>query len=142
MSLSRRKFLKGAISLPAISTDGSSIFASPRIFFVELNKFKRVRPGDPLWPSPKKWEQLNKAVNGNLVKIESPLVACKSSNDKAACTELFKNLKIHILSAIILRLLNHPDCLMRGDLSQVYMLLLPGPQPMLLPLLILPGTII
>ena len=93
MSLSRRRFLKGAILLPAISTGGSSIFASPGIFFEEPNKFKRVRPGDPLWPSPKKWEQLNKAVNGNLVKIESPLVACKSSNDKAACTELFKNLK-------------------------------------------------
>ena len=92
MSLSRRKFLKGAILLPAISTGSSSIFASP-VFFDKSNKFKRVRPGDPLWPSPEKWEQLNKSVNGNLVKIESPVTACKTSAGNAACNDLFKNLK-------------------------------------------------
>jgi hypothetical protein len=40
----------------------------PENIFENPNKFSRVRPGDPLWPSPEKWEQLNKAVNGNLGK--------------------------------------------------------------------------
>jgi len=93
MSLHRRKFLKGAILLPAIASGSSSIFASPENIFENPNKFSRVRPGDPLWPSPEKWEQLNKAVNGNLVKIESPLAACKISQSTASCNEVFKNLK-------------------------------------------------
>jgi len=93
MSINRRKFLKGAILLPAISLGNSSLFASTEKFFEKSKKFKRVRPGDPLWPSEEKWEQLNKSVNGNLIKIESPLTACKASTDKAACDELFRNLK-------------------------------------------------
>ena len=67
MSQNRRKFLKDSILLAAISTRSSSIFASP-VFSEKSSKFKRVRPGDPLWPSPDKWEQLNKEVNGNFIK--------------------------------------------------------------------------
>src|SRR6476646_4491202 len=92
MSLNRRKFLKDSILLAAISTRSSSIFASP-VFFEKPRTFKRVRPGDPLWPSPDKWEQLNKAVNGNLIKLESPLASCKTSSGKSTCDDLFKNLK-------------------------------------------------
>lgn len=88
MPLSRRKFLQGAILLPGIPTISSSIFASPQI-----KKLKRVRPGNTLWPSPQKWEQLNKTVNGNLIKVESPLAACKTSRGNVACEQLFKNLK-------------------------------------------------
>jgi FAD/FMN-containing dehydrogenase len=89
MTINRRKFLRGAILLPAISMGSSVLFASPWKYFEETNKLKRVRPKDALWPSPEKWEQLNKAVNGNLIKVESPLAACKT----AACDELFRNLK-------------------------------------------------
>jgi FAD/FMN-containing dehydrogenase len=93
MPINRRKFLKGALLLPAIASGSSSIFTSPVNIFERPNKFSRVRPGDPLWPSPEKWEQLNKAVNGNLVKIESPLTACSISQNTASCDEVFKNLK-------------------------------------------------
>jgi FAD/FMN-containing dehydrogenase len=89
MQLKRRKFLKGAILLPGIST---SILKSLEIFFENPNKFRRVRPEDPLWPSLEKWEKLNRVVNGNLIKIESPFIACKIQGD-AACKEFFKNLK-------------------------------------------------
>src|SRR5689334_20351859 len=93
MSINRRKFLKGAILFPAIASGSSSIFASPGELFESTPVFKRVRPGDSRWPSPEKWEQLNKAVNGNLVKIESPLVVCRSTPNGPACDELFKSLK-------------------------------------------------
>ena len=58
-----------------------------------LFPFHRVRPGDTLWPSEKKWKKLNAAVNGSLIKIESPLDVCKTDSGGAACGEVFKNLK-------------------------------------------------
>ena len=92
MSLNRRKFLQGSILLAAIVTRCFSLFASPA-FLKKSSKFQRVRPGDPLWPASGKWEQLNKAVNGNLIKIESPLASCKTSATSSVCDDLFKNLK-------------------------------------------------
>ena len=92
MSLHRRKFLKNSLLLAAISTRSSSIFASP-VFFERSSTFKRARPGDPLWPSPEKWDQLNNAVKGNLIKLESPFASCKTSSGKSTCDDLFKNLK-------------------------------------------------
>ncbi len=92
MSLNRRKFLKDSILLAAIATRTSSIFASP-VFLKKSSTFKRVRPGDPLWPSPDKWDQLNNAVKGNLIKLESPLASCKTSSGESTCNDLFKNLK-------------------------------------------------
>ena len=93
MSINRRKILKGAILLPILPIGGSSIFAFSENFFEKSYKFNRVRPGDPLWPSDEKWEQLNKAVSGNLAKLESPLVSCQTSAGNVACDDLFKNLK-------------------------------------------------
>ncbi len=101
MSINRRKFLKGAILLPGISMGSSSLLAFSDNLLNEPNKYNRVRPKDALWPSPQKWEQLNKAVNGNLIKVESPLAACKTTAGNAACDELFRNLKIPILLVII-----------------------------------------
>lgn len=93
MSINRRKFLKSAILLPGISTGSSSIFASTEIFSERLNKFKRVRPGDPGWPSEETWQQLNKLVKGNLIKLQSPLAACKAAPDSSSCNEMFRSLK-------------------------------------------------
>lgn len=93
MPLSRRKFLKGAILLPSLSVGGSFLYGSTGDIFGQSKKIKRVRPGDALWPSLEKWNQLKAAVNGNLVKIESPLNACKISADNVACTEFFTSLK-------------------------------------------------
>lgn len=93
MSINRRKFIKGAILLPAVSIGTSSIFAFPEKTFRKAGQFSRVRPGDARWPLQDSWEQLNKAVNGNLVKLESPLAACNVSADSEACKEVFKGLK-------------------------------------------------
>ena len=92
MSIQRRKFLKGALLLPTISFIDLSIFSVEDV--VEASeKFSRVRPQDSRWPAAKDWEHLKTAVNGNLVKIESPLAACTTSTGKAACDEVFKSLK-------------------------------------------------
>ena len=36
----------------------------------------RSRPGDSGWPAEDRWEALNRAVGGRLIKVQSPLVAC------------------------------------------------------------------
>jgi len=54
--------------------------------------FKRVRPGEPGWPSEAKWQELNARVGGKLIKVTTPLDACKGA-DKAACDAVFKGFK-------------------------------------------------
>ncbi|MEO5681587.1 MAG: FAD-binding oxidoreductase [Chitinophagaceae bacterium] len=93
MPIHRRKFLKGVILLPGISVGSASLFAARQEYTDQSTTFKRVRPKDAGWPSKDKWAQLNKAVNGNLVKLESPIAACTTAADKKACEELFSNLK-------------------------------------------------
>lgn len=90
--MKRRKFIKGAVAVPLLQMAGTSLLS-----FVDHQIdppiFKRVRPGDPGWPSPEKWNELNKKVNGNLIKLESPLSVCKTSPHGSACNEVLKELK-------------------------------------------------
>ena len=53
----------------------------------------RVRPGDPAWPSDATWDQLNREVEGRLIKVRSPLAACVGASSDAACAQVFKELK-------------------------------------------------
>jgi FAD/FMN-containing dehydrogenase len=53
----------------------------------------RSRPGDPGWPAEDRWEALNRAVGGRLIKVQSPLVACLGDASSAECELLFKSLK-------------------------------------------------
>jgi len=53
----------------------------------------RTRPGDPGWPTPARWQQLKDQVGDALVPVRSPLLACTTSHDEAACALLFKSLK-------------------------------------------------
>ena len=93
MPFSRKKFLKSIILVPAFSSVSSFLFASAENIFTQLNKLSRVRPGNPLWPSVQKWNRLDSEVNGNLIKIVSPLTECRKSAPDAACADLFRNLK-------------------------------------------------
>lgn len=93
MSVNRRNFLKSALLLPAVTLSASSLLALTKSSIGKQTPFKRVRPGDAAWPSVESWEQLKTAVNGNLIKLESPLAVCKASADSEACKDVFKNLK-------------------------------------------------
>jgi FAD/FMN-containing dehydrogenase len=53
----------------------------------------RVRPGDPGWPSDAAWEELNRQAQGRLLKVQSPLIACRDAPSSAACAQTFKELK-------------------------------------------------
>ena len=43
-----------------------------------------VRPGDPGWPPNAVWEELNLQVEGRLMKVQSPLIACFDAPSSAA----------------------------------------------------------
>src|SRR5579872_5832848 len=80
----RRDVMKfaGAFSLMAADAGAQSGAAS----------FRRVRPGDPGWPTDVQWQDLNAKVGGHLTQVTSPLDACKGA-DKAACDAVFKGFK-------------------------------------------------
>ena len=71
----RRDLLKSAAALPLAAG-----FAAPLAAFAAApahqTSRKRVRPGEPGWPSAAQWAALNTAVGGRLSKVAFPLAAC------------------------------------------------------------------
>jgi FAD/FMN-containing dehydrogenase len=51
----------------------------------------RVRPNDPGWPSEASWVQLNRAVDGRLLKPESPFAGCREGHTD--CSAALKGIK-------------------------------------------------
>jgi len=54
---------------------------------------RRVRPGDPDWPSPVEWNRLKEAVGGRLINVESPLTGCAGNPETPVYQELLRNLR-------------------------------------------------
>jgi FAD/FMN-containing dehydrogenase len=83
--MNRREFLK--------ASGAASLFGlQPRRLFART-AIRRVRPSDPGWPSKEAWKRLNDAVDGNLIPVEFPINACRSSSQSADCKALFANVK-------------------------------------------------
>jgi FAD/FMN-containing dehydrogenase len=84
--LSRRRLLEFLAGLPFTSglVRGALAQARPKT---------RIRPGDPAWPSGAAWEELNRKVEGRLIKVQSPLSACVGATFDADCAQVFKELK-------------------------------------------------
>src|SRR5277367_2728798 len=84
--LSRRRLLEILAGLPLISglVSGAAAQAQPKM---------RVRPGDTGWPSDAAWDELNRQVEGRLIKVRSPLAACVGASSDANCAQVFKELK-------------------------------------------------
>ena len=87
----RRQFLKSAAVLSVLST-GCSPVRRPSAKGT-VPPIRRVRPDDPSWPSEATWDRLRQAVHGRLIKVESPLAACRSAPEGASCTAVFNRLK-------------------------------------------------
>lgn len=88
--MNRRKFLQAAGAAPLLPLVGAPLAKPAR---GAPATFRRVRPGDPAWPAPARWQQLQADVAGNLIKVESPLAACAAAPGSPGCAELFKELK-------------------------------------------------
>lgn len=54
--------------------------------------FRRVRPGEPGWPSGAAWDELASAVGGNLIAPQRLLAPC-GDQDSVACADVLKHLQ-------------------------------------------------
>jgi hypothetical protein len=90
--MSRRTLLRSFAAMPLVSSL-SPPWRAAAPAAAAARSGARVRPGDPGWPTETDWERLNKAVGGQLIKVQSPLAACATAPDSAACAEVFKKLK-------------------------------------------------
>lgn len=89
--MNRRQFLKSATILFAIPSSYSRMLQA----FPDnaAKQIRRVRPGDPLWPSDESWGRLKQKVDNRLIKVESPLNACRTLPDRKSCSDVFEELK-------------------------------------------------
>src|SRR5689334_9633857 len=55
--------------------------------------FRRVRPGEPGWPTTGQWRELEDKLGDRLLEVRSPLAACAANPKDAACDAVFKGLK-------------------------------------------------
>ncbi len=83
--MNRRTFLKGVGSAALLPVLPHNLLADTTI--------RRVRPGDPGWPSADAWKRLNEAVGGNLVPVNSPLSILKANPHSAEAKQIWKDLK-------------------------------------------------
>src|ERR671910_2613476 len=89
--MDRRQFLTSAAVILALSSGGPKVLRSCAKGAEQA--FHRVRPGDPSWPSEASWDALRQAVHGRLIKVQSPLAACQTAPEGAACSEVLGALK-------------------------------------------------
>ena len=87
--MNRRKFLKGATTIPLLAIGCTH---RPRKAVDGAIVLRRVRPGDPAWPSEADWDRLAREVGGRLIKMESPLAACRTGA-KEDCNDVFEQLR-------------------------------------------------
>ncbi len=91
--MNRRRFLKSTVAIPLLPIAAARALASSAAGAVPRSPTRRVRPGDPSWPSEADWNKLRQTVEGRLIKVESPLAACQKEPDGASCQEVLKQLK-------------------------------------------------
>ena len=85
--MNRRSLLKGAVALPALA-----VFDIPRAALGIGDPLRRVRPGDPRWPSQADWDALERSLSGKLMKPSALLADCASDASSAPCKVTLANL--------------------------------------------------
>lgn len=90
--MDRRTLLKRLAALPLLPTLWPYLSTAEPTKSASKSAFRRVRPGDPAWPSAASWEKLKQQVGGNLIPVEFPLSACESSSSSTSCQDVLKNL--------------------------------------------------
>jgi FAD/FMN-containing dehydrogenase len=88
--MNRRQFLKSETAIPLLTGCTQILRTSEE---GAAQPVRRVRPGDPSWPSDATWDRLRQAVHGRLITVESPLTACRTAPEGPACTAVFNGLK-------------------------------------------------
>ena len=82
----RRRLLEAAAALPLVAL-APALTAAP-----QPAPMRRVRPGEPGWPSAAEWRKLDEAVGGTLIEVRSLFSACESDPEGAGCRDVFANI--------------------------------------------------
>ena len=85
----RRNLLKSVAALPLL-TLGPALPARSAAVAAPL---RRVRPGDPGWPTAADWQKLNDAVGGALLPGQALFSACERDRGTAACKDALGNIR-------------------------------------------------
>jgi len=89
----RRDLLKAALAIPVLPVVLPGGLAAAWAGQMPAARWSRVRPGDPAWPSPARWNRLSRDVGGRLSELHSPFAGCGATPAGAACDEALKHLK-------------------------------------------------
>jgi FAD/FMN-containing dehydrogenase len=54
---------------------------------------RRVRPGDPAWPTAADWRKLDEAVGGELLEVRALFSACESDRGSIGCRDALANIR-------------------------------------------------
>jgi FAD binding domain len=91
--MDRRRLLKCLAAVPLLPTLWPFLSDAEQTPLPVESAFRRVRPGDPAWPSAANWEKLKQQVGGNLMPVQFPLTPCQGTPDNSSCQDVFKNLE-------------------------------------------------
>jgi FAD/FMN-containing dehydrogenase len=91
--MNRRTLFKILGAIPVLLVFWRLLRMTTKAAGTAQNYSARVRPSDPSWPTAAKWEKLKQDVGENLIRVESPLAACRSASDSASCQNTIKNLQ-------------------------------------------------
>jgi hypothetical protein len=80
--MDRRTLLKRLAAVPLLPALWPYVSAAEPPPLAAKSPFRRVRPGDPSWPSAAKWEKLKQQVGGNLISVQFPLAACQGASER------------------------------------------------------------
>ncbi|MBV8878153.1 MAG: FAD-binding protein, partial [Gammaproteobacteria bacterium] len=83
----RRTLLEAAAALPLVALAPALLAAPARA------ALRRVRPGEPGWPSAADWRKLDEAVGGTLLEVRPLFSACESDPGGAGCREVLANIQ-------------------------------------------------
>jgi FAD/FMN-containing dehydrogenase len=87
--MQRRRLLKGLTAVPLLAIPAPLVLAAS---LFTRSTLRRLRPGDPGWPTAAQWQKLNDAVGGNLIRVQPLFSACESDTAGAACKDVIANI--------------------------------------------------
>jgi hypothetical protein len=92
--MKRRTLLKWMAGAPLLAPLLATFPEAARGKVVAATRtLRRVRPGQPGWPSATQWEALSTQVGGRLMKLADPLAGCRTDPSGAACSDFFNAIK-------------------------------------------------
>ena len=89
MRENRRTLLQAMAAAAAAPLLGAAPFAPAH---AAAQAMRRVRPGDPRWPSAETWGRLKDAVGGNLLKGARLFGPCDQDSKSTACADVVANI--------------------------------------------------